>query len=224
MYAIKIMSSEDKADSDVGKGFKIILVDTGDTFEFGHDQATGKPQVTVTGVREGEATFITYPVTGNCYVLSSTGKTIATFWGRSLWEATEQDTSPEFEVITPVEGSPFRTIKITLDPKDTQPERTIDAIQSIVMNYAKKAFPAAGSLEEMKAAWIECGLTNTQIALLQNGPTVLKHSLVDRDLSRRARVGYLTSQGIPFNIAMDATVYMLDVAPRETAEGDTGPE
>lgn len=85
MYAIKIMSNTNMADSDVGKGFKMIMVEAGDTFEFGHDPDTGKPQVTVTGFRAGVQTLTTYPVTGNCYVLSETGKTIASFWGRSLW-------------------------------------------------------------------------------------------------------------------------------------------
>lgn len=209
MYAIKIMSSENKADSDVGKGFKIILVDAGDTFEFGHDPDTGKPQVTVTGVREGEATYITYPVTGNCYVLSSTGKTVASFWGRSLWESPSMDTAPEVEVISGTDEPLRKVVRITIDPKDTQPERTIDAIQSIVTNYAKKAFPAGDNCAEMRKRWEEQGLTNVQVMLLQNGPTKIEPSLPGRDLARRARVGYLTSQGIPFNTAMDATVYML---------------
>lgn len=85
MYTIKIMSNENLADSDCSKGFKMIMVEAGDTFEFGHDLNTGQPQVTVTGHRAGDPTMVIYPITGNCYVLSEAGKTIASFWGRSLW-------------------------------------------------------------------------------------------------------------------------------------------
>lgn len=208
MYAIKIMSSENKADSDGGKGFKIILVDAGDTFEFGHDPDTGKPQVTVTGVREGEATYITYPVTGNCYVLSSTGKTIASFWGRSLWETPSMDNEPEFEVISGTD-EPGRQLKITLDPRDPQPERTIDAIQTMVANYAKKAFPTGDNCAEMRKRWEEQGLSNVQVMLLQNGPSVISKDVVQRENTYRTRVGYLTSQGIPIEAALEATAYLL---------------
>lgn len=80
MYAIKIMSAENKADSDVGKGYKIILVDAGDTFEFGHNDL-GEPIVSLWSNRDGEPTYGEVVLTGNTYVLSHTGKTIASFWG-----------------------------------------------------------------------------------------------------------------------------------------------
>lgn len=208
MYAIKIMSSENKADSDVGKGFKIILVDAGDTFEFGHDKDTGKPQVTVTGVREGEATYITYPVTGNCYVLSSTGKTIASFWGRSLWETPSMDTEPEIEVISGAD-EPCRQIKITLDPSDPHPERTIDTIQAMIANHARKAFPTGDNCAVMRKHWEEQGLSNVQIMLLQQERKPLCNNRADRDKAFRANVGTLVAIGIPVSIAMEESMYLL---------------
>jgi hypothetical protein len=82
MYSIKIMSGENLADSDVGKGFKMILVDAGDTFEFGHN-AQGEPIVTVIAGKGDDRQCIEYPITGNAYVMSETGKTVASFWARS---------------------------------------------------------------------------------------------------------------------------------------------
>lgn len=81
MYSIKIMSGENLADSDVGKGFKMILVDAGDTFEFGHN-TQGEPIVTVSINKGDNCSHIEYPVTGNTYVMSETGKTVASFWAR----------------------------------------------------------------------------------------------------------------------------------------------
>lgn len=108
MYSIKIMSSENLADSDVGKGFKMILVDAGDTFEFGHN-VQGEPVVTVNINKGDEGSSIEYPVTGNAYVMSETGKTVASFWARNK-----------------------QTVHVTIDERDPEPERTVSIIQDLV--------------------------------------------------------------------------------------------
>lgn len=203
MYAIKIMSAENKPDSDVGKGFKMIMVAAGDTFEFGHDQTTGEPQVTVTGERAGEPTCTTYPVTGNCYVLSETGKTIATFWGRSLWGR--------------------REVRVELDPRDPNPERTVESIQSIITETPGKAndLPPTSNLavelflhsqcETRREQFINRGLNDSQIELILKGPTKLPNSAVEREKLQRSRSAYLTTQGIPLDIAMSTTMYIIDL-------------
>lgn len=114
MYSIKIMSPENMPDADVGKGFKMILVNAGDTFEFGHNDQ-GEPIVTVTTFASDDRTgsSIEYPVTGNAYVMSETGKTVASFWGRNK-----------------------QTVHVTIDPRDPEPERTVGAIQAIVHEYS----------------------------------------------------------------------------------------
>lgn len=183
MYAIKIMSGEDKADSDVGKGFKMIVVDAGDTFEFGHDPHTGLPQVTVTGYRDGEHTCITYPVTGNAYVLSDSGKTIASFWARSLWEE-------------------YKTLKIEVDANDPDPENTIANIQAMVMEKT------GNSLYEMTTKYRDRGLTNMQLMILSEPKLNVMSNEVARGKHYRARVASLMSQGIPQDIAMENSWYL----------------
>lgn len=108
MYSIKIMSPENMPDADVGKGFKMILVDAGDTFEFGHNDQ-GEPIVTVTTFASDDRTgsSIEYPVTGNAYVMSETGKTVASFWGRNK-----------------------QTVHVTIDERDPDPEFTVALIQA----------------------------------------------------------------------------------------------
>jgi hypothetical protein len=112
MYSIKIMSRENMPDADVGKGFKMILVDAGDTFEFGHNDQ-GEPIVTVSVNKGEESSCIEYPVTGNAYVMSETGKTVASFWARNK-----------------------QTVRVTIDPRDPEPERTVSAIQAVVREYS----------------------------------------------------------------------------------------
>lgn len=112
MYSIKIMSRENLADADVAKGFKMILVDAGDTFEFGHNDQ-GEPIVTVSVSKGDESSCIEYPVTGNAYVMSETGKTVASFWARNK-----------------------QTVRVTIDPRDPAPERTVGAIQAIVLEHS----------------------------------------------------------------------------------------
>lgn len=180
MYAIKIMSAENKPDSDVGKGFKMIMVDAGDTFEFGHDQHTGEPQVTVTGNRAGDPTCTTYPVTGNCYVLSETGKTIASFWGYSLWGR--------------------KQVRVELDPRDTDPDQTVLSIKSVLTKQ----------FESRLKEYEERGLTENQLELIKNGPTKLPSNPDERDKVQRARTAYLISQGIPTDIATAATMYIVN--------------
>lgn len=181
MYAIKIMSGENKADSDVGKGFKMIVVDAGDTFEFGHDPDTGKPQVTVTGYRDGENTLTIYPVTGNAYVVSDSGKTIASFWARSLWDDA-------------------KVLEITVDENDPNPEATIAKIQKIILQQ----------FEDEQAMLEAHGLTPVQMDLIKNGPTHLANNREARLKQQRSRCGYLMSQGIPESIAMKMTMYLID--------------
>lgn len=112
MYSIKIMSRENLADADVAKGFKMILVDAGDTFEFGHNDQ-GEPIVTVSVNKGDDSSCIEYPVTGNAYVMSETGKTVASFWARNK-----------------------QTVRVTIDPRDPAPERTVGAIQAIVLEHS----------------------------------------------------------------------------------------
>ncbi len=128
MYAIKIMSGENLADSDVGKGFKMIMVEAGDTFEFGHDPYTGQAKVDVTGWRAGEPVMATYPVTGNAYVLSEIGKTIASFWGRN-----KEPASPALTFDVAGDQPVCTGLGLGIDPSTTQ----------IITEYAKKAFPEA---------------------------------------------------------------------------------
>lgn len=82
MYLIKIMSDQDLPDDDMTKNYKMIAIGPGDQFEFYHDQTSGHPFVCVTP-KEGESYHT--ELTGNVYVISVTGKTVATHWARSLW-------------------------------------------------------------------------------------------------------------------------------------------
>lgn len=109
MYSIKIMSHENMADSDVVKGFKMILVDAGDTFEFGHNDK-GEPIVTVSVNKGDESSCVEYPVTGNAYVMSETGKTVASFWARKK-----------------------QTVHVTIDENDPDPAFTAALIREVVM-------------------------------------------------------------------------------------------
>lgn len=109
MYSIKIMSGENLADSDVAKGFKMILVDEGDHFEFGHN-TQGEPIVTVNAGKGDNRHGNVYPVTGNAYVMSETGKTVASFWARKK-----------------------QTLHVTIDGNDPAPETTAAFIQEVVM-------------------------------------------------------------------------------------------
>lgn len=112
MYSIKIMSGENLADSDVAKGFKMILVDEGDHFEFGHN-TQGEPIVTVNAGKGDNRHGNVYPVTGNAYVMSETGKTVASFWARKK-----------------------QTLHVTIDGNDPAPETTAAFIQSVVRDNA----------------------------------------------------------------------------------------
>lgn len=167
MYSIKIMSSENLADSDVGKGFKMILVDAGDTFEFGHN-AQGEPVVTVNINKGDEGSSIEYPVTGNAYVMSQTGKTVASFWARNK-----------------------QVVSVTLDPEDPDPTATVEAIQSIVKEYAARAFPN-GSI----------------------GPSLIGKALNDDDLQKtyRIRVAERMAAGQSQSEAMAAEAYLFEKA------------
>lgn len=137
MYSIKIMSSEDMADSCADKGFKMILVEAGDTFEFGHD-VYGEPIVTITGFRAGEPTNSTYLLTGNTYVMSETGKTVASFWPR---QKDEKVTAYKPVVIDPnlSNGKTGSVIKLTIDGCDPDPEQTVANIQSVLIEARKTA-------------------------------------------------------------------------------------
>lgn len=106
MYSIKIMSGENLADSDVAKGFKMILVDEGDHFEFGHN-TQGEPIVTVNAGKGDNRLGVVYPVTGNAYVMSETGKTVASFWARKK-----------------------QTVHVTIDENDPDPAFTAALIQT----------------------------------------------------------------------------------------------
>ena len=119
MYSIKIMSGENLADSDVSKGFKMILVDAGDTFEFGHN-AQGEPIVAVSVNKGDDSSHIEYPVTGNAYVMSETGKTVASFWARKK-----------------------QTVHVTIDPDDPDPQRTVELLQ-------QAALEACGSITDIR--------------------------------------------------------------------------
>jgi hypothetical protein len=112
MYSIKIMSGENLADSDVGKGFKMVLVDEGDHFEFGHN-AQGEPIVTVNAGKGDNRNGVVYPVTGNAYVMSETGKTVASFWARKK-----------------------QTVHVVMDENDPDPLFTAELIQSVVRDSA----------------------------------------------------------------------------------------
>lgn len=221
MYAIKIMSGENLADSDVGKGFKIILVDANTPFEFGHSPTSGEPYVQIWC--KGES--VQHPLTGNAYVMNEDGKTIASFWGRR------------------------KQVVVTLDKEDPAPERTIEHIQSIIKEVANRPeqFPGlpkvtykldkdgtcllkmdgecltfvtesqvnfntyTPEMEEKRTQWSVKGMTRRQIDLLANGPTKLASDAIDRENARRFRVAYLMAQGIPQDIAMEATTYMVAV-------------
>lgn len=184
MYSIKIMSGENKADSDVGKGFKMIMVEAGDTFEFDHDKETGLPQVTVTSERNGEPRFTTYPVTGNCYVLSETGKTVASFWGRSLWGS----------------GNNLKEIA----PETDQVVRSLE--DQITTSVFKGPFH--DNCTAMRQAAQSRGLTNRQIMLLQEKPLARQASEPEREKAFRSRVSYLMANGIPSDIAFENASYL----------------
>lgn len=219
MYAIKIMSGENLADSDVGKGFKIILVDASTPFEFGRCPKTGDPYVQIWN--KGES--VQHPLTGNAYVMNEDGKTIASFLGRR------------------------KQVIVTLDKDDPVPERTIDAIQEVFRNYVNKhdvnpsipkvtyrmdkdgtrlleldgrciSFITENKVnfntndpivKEKRAKWEALGMNRHQTDLLIYGPTKLAGSAIERDNARRSRMAYLTSQGIPRDVAMEATAYMV---------------
>ena len=112
MYSIKIMSSENLADSDVGKGFRMIMVGDGGSFEFSHD-LKGNPIVTVTLQEYGKPEDYVYFLTGNAYVMSETGKTVASFWGQK------------------------KTVYVTVDENDPDPENTVSTIQAIVLEASE---------------------------------------------------------------------------------------
>lgn len=82
MYLIKIMSDQDLPDNDMTKNYKMIAIGAGDQFEFYHDSVTGYPRVLVTP--KGDESYSS-ELTGNAYVISETGKTVATHWARTLW-------------------------------------------------------------------------------------------------------------------------------------------
>ncbi len=238
MYAIKIMSSENKADSDVGKGFKMIMVQAGDTFEFGHDQVTGYPQVTVTGDRAGEPTCVTYPVTGNCYVLSETGKTIASFWGnrkpgcqkfdikldpglkdsRDVINLIQKKVSDE-QKKTSEESNPdnyINGIGLGLLPNESNLNASlIDEIKerSAQLSNSGMTWSHRDNIMLMRERYSDRGLTNTQTMLLGEPKLELKNDVASRDKHYRTRVAYLMSHGIPQDIAMENSLYLTEKKP-----------
>lgn len=131
MITIKIMSSENLADSDGAKAFQIIVVGAGDTFTFGH-ALDGKPKVDVRICSNGEYNTTTYPLTGNAYVMGETGKTIATFWARTKPDLTigrEPEDLTEL-VRKAFEGKSQEEVKVTYDPVFNE-RMSGGAIQSI---------------------------------------------------------------------------------------------
>jgi len=179
MYSIKIMSGQNLPDSDVGKGFKIITVAEGQTFEFGNRPDTGEPVVVVYG--RGDCNDREYPLTGNAYVMNENGKTIASFWGRTINPTDGNDTVPETEVHNsqplPTLGSP------------REPLRTIDSIR-----------------EQYK----DRNLTEMQLRYLAEPRLKVCNNEVARGNSYRARVSYLILKGIPNDIAMENSWYLTE--------------
>lgn len=146
MYAIKIMSGENLADSDVGKGFKIILVDVGTPFEFGHSESTGEPYVQIWSKNSSTQ----YPLTGNAYVMNEDGKTIASFWGRR------------------------KNITVTIDSDDPAPERTIEHIQQIIKEVANnpEQYPSIPKIVYKKNpddGNLELRIDNNRVQFVANG-------------------------------------------------------
>lgn len=94
MFLLKIMSSQDLADNDLAKNYKMIVLGSGDQFEFYHASTCGTPMVAITP-KEGEMYRVV--LTGNAYVVSETGKTVSSHWARTA--ATQSE--PIFERVAP---------------------------------------------------------------------------------------------------------------------------
>lgn len=162
MYVIKIMSGQNAGDADVAKGFKMVMVGQGDSFEFHHDQISGEPQLTVSTIIEGEPQVITYPVPGNCYVLSHTGKTVSTFWARSLWG--EHHVPNEGKAI----GGSALVIPKTTPTAPTLDKTYVDALRDTFQTHCEKPTRHANTTG-MREAYDARGLTNTQAMASQCG-------------------------------------------------------
>lgn len=179
MYSIKIMSGQNLPDSDVGKGFKIITVAEGQMFEFGNRPDTGEPVVAVYG--KGDGIDREYPLTGNAYVMNENGKTIASFWGRTINPIDSNDMVPETEVYNSQSLSPLGSPR--------EPLRTIDTIR-----------------EQYK----DRNLTEVQLHYLAEPRLKVCNNEVARGNSYRARVSYLILKGIPNDIAMENSWYLTE--------------
>ncbi|ABY62867.1 hypothetical protein ST201phi2-1p034 [Pseudomonas phage 201phi2-1] len=179
MYSVKIMSGQNLPDSDVGKGFRIILVGEGQEFEFGNRPDTGEPFLVVRG--KGDFTDVEYPLTGNAYVMNESGKTIASFWGRTINPIDSNDMVPETEAYVseslPTLGSP------------REPLRTIDSIRE---------------------QYNDRNLTEMQLRYLAEPRLKVCNNEVSRGNSYRARVAYLILKGIPNDIAMENSWYLTE--------------
>lgn len=104
------MSGQNLPDNDMTKNYKMIAIDSGDQFEFYHDEQNGLPMAQISP-KEGESYSV--ELTGNAYVVSETGKTVSSHWARSMWGR--------------------NTLSITIDPNDPNKEETIRQIQQMVM-------------------------------------------------------------------------------------------
>lgn len=203
MYSIKIMSGEDLADSDIAKGFKMILVAAGDTFEFGHN-AEGEPIVTITTCSADERTgsSIEYPLTGNAYVMSETGKTVASFWARKK-----------------------QTVQVILDALDPDPEQTIANIKSILLDYAKRSYPIFDEIESINVtmytdteanrgfSWTMDNVNVTDA--ITDTTDVTKYNAVQREKIYRTRVANRVAKGATQVEAMTAEARWIAPVPGE---------
>ena len=85
MLFVKIMSGENMPDTDPQKDYMIIQVGDRDRIQFGYpDKSDARGDLSLDNqnsvfiIRHNEPGFETYPLTGNCYVMNNSGKTIDT--------------------------------------------------------------------------------------------------------------------------------------------------
>jgi hypothetical protein len=76
MFMLKIMSGEDRPDSDVSKSFKGVILGDGMSFEFSRKVTTETALLTLTSP---DGSHVTMDLAGNAYIVSNTGKTVASF-------------------------------------------------------------------------------------------------------------------------------------------------
>lgn len=200
MIVIKMMSGEDLADSDTAKGYRMVVVGDGGSFSFGHDES-GKPFVEVTTHQYGYPESVTHYTPGNTYVISDSGKTIASFWGRSKAPYGSHTENTLSGGICKEEFKVGKALHIELDPRDPEPGATVGhVLGSVAFNDRKAKFAVQ---------YADYNLTETQLMLLSEPPLKLRNNQDARDKAYRARAADFTRAGIPQEIAIEQSIYLL---------------